>query len=212
MSEHRLRIEEGRGSDAGKSGAGAAQPVSTRDNLVRAALRLAAEQGIEGVSVRNIAKAAGVTEGALYKHFSSKDALWRDAYGVIISEMIEEKQRLLGEKMTTRQRIEAWVRLTYASFDGNRDAFTYVLLLPHPFAEELGEEYHEQGRLFDELLRRGQRAGETEFAMGVDLARSLFVGMLLSVPEQINEGGLKGPAMAYADDVTAGACRLLGVR
>ncbi|MFI4855084.1 MAG: TetR/AcrR family transcriptional regulator [Phycisphaerales bacterium JB065] len=211
MSEHRLRIEEEREPVPGR-GAGSVGGGTTRDNLVRAALRLAAEQGIDGVSVRSIARAAGVTEGALYKHFSSKDALWRDAYGAIVAEMIEEKQRLLGERMSTRERIAAWVRLTYAYYDGNKDAFTYVLLLPHPFAEELGEEYHAQGRLFEELIERGRGAGEVDTSMGVGLARSLFVGMLLSVPAQINEGGLKGPALEYADEVTAGAWRVLGVR
>ncbi|MFG0292021.1 MAG: TetR/AcrR family transcriptional regulator [Phycisphaerales bacterium JB050] len=211
MSEHRLRIEEEREAIPGR-GAGSVGGGTTRDNLVRAALRLAAEQGIDGVSVRSIARAAGVTEGALYKHFSSKDALWRDAYGAIVVEMIEEKQRLLGERMSTRERIAAWVRLTYAYYDGNKDAFTYVLLLPHPFAEELGEEYHAQGRLFEELIERGRGAGEVDTSMGVGLSRSLFVGMLLSVPAQINEGGLKGPALEYADEVTAGAWRVLGVR
>jgi AcrR family transcriptional regulator len=191
---------------------GSVRGASTRDNLIRAAIRLASGQGFDGVSVRSIAREAGVTEGALYKHFSSKDQLWRDVYGVIVGEMIEEKHGILDSGLSTREAIAEWVRLTYAHYDGNRDAFTYVLLLPHPFAEAMGEEYHAQGRLFERLIRRGQRSGEVDGSMKVGLARTLFVGLLLSVPSQINEGGLKGPASNYAEDVTRAILRALGVK
>lgn len=208
MTERRLQLEDMAAEPLGGPGG---RGASTRDNLIRAAVRLASGQGIDGVSVRSIAREAGVTEGALYKHFSSKDQLWRDVYGVIVGEMIEEKQGILDSGLSTREAIAEWVRLTYAHYDGNREAFTYVLLLPHPFAEAIGEEYHAQGRLFERLIRRGQRNGEVDGSIRAALARTLFVGLLLSVPSQINEGGLKGPASSYAEDVTHAIVRALGV-
>ena len=138
-------------------------------------------------------------------------SLWRDVYGVIVGEMIEEKQEILDSDLSTREAIGEWVRLTYAYYDGNRDAFTYVLLLPHPFAEAMGDEYHAQGRLFERLIRRGHRSGDVDRSMKPGLARAMFVGLFLSVPSQINEGGLKGPASGYAEEVTRAVVRALGV-
>ena len=46
-----------------------------RAEIVEATIRLVARQGVTGASIRQIASEAGVTEGALYRHFESKDEL-----------------------------------------------------------------------------------------------------------------------------------------
>jgi TetR/AcrR family transcriptional repressor of nem operon len=51
-----------------------------RGALLRAASRVFREKGIDGVGVAEIAKEAGLTHGALYKHFPSKGALAAEAF------------------------------------------------------------------------------------------------------------------------------------
>jgi TetR/AcrR family transcriptional repressor of nem operon len=51
-----------------------------RGSLLRAASRLFRQKGIDGVGVAEIAKEAGLTHGALYKHFPSKEALAAEAF------------------------------------------------------------------------------------------------------------------------------------
>ena len=51
-----------------------------RGSLLRAASHLFRERGIDGVGVAEIAKEAGLTHGALYKHFPSKEALAAEAF------------------------------------------------------------------------------------------------------------------------------------
>lgn len=46
-----------------------------REQLLDAALKVFAEKGIDGASVKVIAAAAGVTQGLLYHYFEGKDAL-----------------------------------------------------------------------------------------------------------------------------------------
>jgi AcrR family transcriptional regulator len=48
---------------------------STRERILASAARLFAENGFEGSSMPAIAKAAGITAGAIYKHFKSKGEL-----------------------------------------------------------------------------------------------------------------------------------------
>jgi len=49
--------------------------AENRDALVRAASRLICERGFDGVGVAEISMAAGLTHGALYAHFRSKEEL-----------------------------------------------------------------------------------------------------------------------------------------
>jgi AcrR family transcriptional regulator len=55
-----------------------AEDLTARARIRDAALRLFAERGIEAASIRDIAKAAGVSPGLVRHHFGSKEAL-RDA-------------------------------------------------------------------------------------------------------------------------------------
>ena len=48
---------------------------STREALIDAAATLIDERGIEGVSVREVARMAGVSSGAPFRHFADKNAL-----------------------------------------------------------------------------------------------------------------------------------------
>ena len=51
-------------------------PGSTRGRILAAAERLFAERGFDGASMPAIAKASGITAGAIYKHFDSKADLF----------------------------------------------------------------------------------------------------------------------------------------
>ena len=50
--------------------------LTTRDQIQRAAIREFWEKGFRGASLRQIVKNAGVTTGAFYGYFSSKEALF----------------------------------------------------------------------------------------------------------------------------------------
>jgi TetR/AcrR family transcriptional regulator, transcriptional repressor for nem operon len=52
-----------------------AQQAKNREQVVAAAAKLLRERGIEGIGVDALAKAAGMTHGAVYSHFGSKDEL-----------------------------------------------------------------------------------------------------------------------------------------
>lgn len=174
--------------------------LDTRLELQNAAIRLGVREGIHGASVRTIAREAGVTEGALYKHFGNKDDLIREAYTAIVEEMARDKQVLLKADLPFVHALKAWVKLTFEYFDGNRDAFTYVLLMPHQMAGKLGAIYNKQGDVFRLFLEQAQERGEAK-QMDTDLAYALFTGVVLNIPRLINEGVLKGPALQYGDEI-----------
>ncbi|AFZ02620.1 TetR/AcrR family transcriptional regulator [Calothrix sp. PCC 6303] len=49
--------------------------VQTRTRILDAAQRLFAAQGFDGTTTRDLAQAAGVAEGTLFRHFSNKKAI-----------------------------------------------------------------------------------------------------------------------------------------
>ncbi|MBL4809781.1 MAG: TetR/AcrR family transcriptional regulator [Phycisphaerales bacterium] len=182
----------------------------TRLDLRDAAIRVGVRDGIHSGSIRMIAREAGVSEGAVYKHFESKDALIRDAYTAIVEEMARDKSVLLKVDLPFEYAVRAWVKLTYEYFDGNRDAFSYVLLMPHRMAETLGKIYTVQGEMFLEFYLQAQEKGEAKL-MEPGLALALFTGCVLNIPRLINDGGLEGPALRYAEEVAEVVLQIFSV-
>lgn len=75
MSETSLQGGEARGVTAADG--------SAKAKIERAALTLFAAKGVDGVSTREIAAAAGVSEGLIYRHFKNKDGLALELFETI---------------------------------------------------------------------------------------------------------------------------------
>jgi TetR/AcrR family transcriptional regulator len=66
---------------------------ATRAKILAAALDLFSEQSFDGATTREIAARAGVTQGLLNYHFSSKDELWRAAVDDIFAALDDALDR-----------------------------------------------------------------------------------------------------------------------
>lgn len=110
--------------------------------IEKAAMELFGQRGIEGASVRELAKRAGVTIGSISYYFGSKEALYRHCVEHLVDEFVEDvsAERLTGtwfpgeneDERTVRLRrlIRMWVDLQMTSDDGLRAFGNERLLRP----------------------------------------------------------------------------------
>ena len=68
--------------------------ADTHEALMDAALRVFTERGFARATTRQIAAAAGVAEGSIYRHFADKHALFREVFFSVMAGMGEELRRL----------------------------------------------------------------------------------------------------------------------
>lgn len=59
-------------------------------NLVLAALQLAAQRSPADITTTDLAQAVGITQGAVFKHFASKDAIWLAAMDWVTQALMEQ--------------------------------------------------------------------------------------------------------------------------
>jgi TetR/AcrR family transcriptional repressor of nem operon len=74
------------------------ETAAKHERIVKEASRLFRERGFENVSVGEVMKAAGLTHGAFYAHFDSKEALQAAAVAYGINVSLERMQRSNGKK------------------------------------------------------------------------------------------------------------------
>ncbi len=181
---------------------------SARERLHRSAIEVVGREG-GGASVRAIAADAGVSEGALYRHYQSREHLLAAVLAELIEPMVAEKETLVAMRAPMRDRLREWVRSTYARFDEDPVAFGYVFLTDLPLPPTTEPVNGRQSALFGELFKQGRDSGELR-EMPTGLAAGLFVGLLLSVPKGIGSGRLRGKASQYVDEVSEAVWRVLG--
>lgn len=69
---------------------------STRSALVDSAVELFTKRGYAGTSLDEIAKRARVTKGALYHHFSGKQALFEAAFDAVESVVFDRLEKIMN--------------------------------------------------------------------------------------------------------------------
>jgi AcrR family transcriptional regulator len=130
------------------------------DEVLRAALELFAAQGYANTSVQQIVQAAGVTKGAMYHYFTSKDDLLFAIYERMLSlqkRRLDEITAAGGETEDVLRAVCEDVVVTSIDFLPEGTVFfrSQHMLTPERQAEvkRRRREYHDK---FAELIVRGQ--------------------------------------------------------
>jgi AcrR family transcriptional regulator len=101
--------------------------AQTRDRILQAVSRLSRVQGIDEISMTDVANEAGITRTVLYNYFPDKAALLLAFTERVTRYFIESYERELPERASPAERLRAFVRLQLAG----------LLAHPHPGAADL---------------------------------------------------------------------------
>ncbi|MFN8446420.1 MAG: TetR/AcrR family transcriptional regulator [Caldilineaceae bacterium] len=174
-----------------------------RNALVQAGLTVLAEEGVERLNLREVARRVGVSHAAPYRHFADKEAL--------LAAIAEDGFRRMGEQLVaTLAGIDGnWaeklqgIGRTYLGFaQENRDA--YRLMFSHMIAHrDRHEALHTAAKASFDLLANtihaGQRAGE--FVAGDTASFTISVwSMMHGLASLLIEEQLEGVADRLQSD------------
>ena len=79
--------------------------MDTRQKILNAAADLILEEGLDATRISKIAKRAGLTDGALYRHFDNKDDLLAEVYLDIAREIEGHARRFSQQEGTDRKSV-----------------------------------------------------------------------------------------------------------
>ncbi len=187
-----------------------ARPAVKKDRMERAAIELFATQGLARTTVRDIAAAAGVGEGALYRHWTGKNemawALYRrevHAFADALRPYLEAADGPLAD------RVAAAVAFIYGAYDVDPTRLAFILFTQHGFpAEHVLDDAFNPFTLVLAFCRREIRSGTIPPADGEVLA-SLVMGSVVQPLIMHRYGRVTRPPRAIAADVAASITALL---
>jgi AcrR family transcriptional regulator len=176
----------------------------TRDRLERAALHLFVEKGVAETSVRDIARAVDITEGALYRHFTSKDELvWR-AFERHYVAFAERLQALAGEATTTRERLAKMIGGFCDAHDDDPVLFRFLLFVQHGQLPKLAKTTLTPVTVVRRVLETAIASGDIP-RQSPDLATALVFGVVLETAQFAAYGQLPLDMRSMRDRLIAAA-------
>jgi len=148
--------------------------------VMRAALRLFMKKGIDGTTIKDIAREAKVAEGTLYRHFKSKDDLAWHLFRAHLQQFTQELESKVFAEATAEGRVRSFVEASFAAYESDPELYTYLILREHSELDKYAKEDTHPGNIVTRIIEEGQKSGEIKAGDPYVLG-SLFVGGVIRV-------------------------------
>lgn len=154
-----------------------------RSVTVEAVIALAGEQNPSEITTAAIAARMNLTQGALFRHFPTKDALWTAVMEWVAERLMARIERAVADAPTPLEALCAMF-LAHVGFVLEHPGVPRMMFgelqraeasAPKRMAQTLIRRYGERVRA---LLAAGQAAGEVAADIDLDAATTLFIGTI----------------------------------
>lgn len=181
--------------------------------LKEAALRLFVEHGIDGTGIRELSRAAGCSEAAVYRHWTNKEALVRALYEEHLAAVCDILDAAVSgdpQNNSLAEQVLAAVTALYHLFDEQPLVFRFVLLARHDLV--IARELQNRTPL-DIVQALAQRAIDDGGASGdAGVLAAALTGTFLETATFVLYGRLPGPLSQHANRVAKLGLHLLHSR
>jgi len=177
--------------------------------ILRAALELFTEKGIHATTTKDIARRAGVSEGALYRHFQSKQELAEDLYITHLSWFTAQLDKSVLTHRRFEDRLRALVDGCFRFFDEDRTLFTYLILSEHNELGRTSKRIRHIRHLVRDILADGRTQGSVREG-DIELFGALIIGFVIRVAIFRIYGLLQGDLSDRAESVATACLKAVG--
>lgn len=183
----------------------------TKARVERAALTLFVARGVAETTTREIAMAASIAEGTIYRYFPSKEQLALDIFlghHRALAEALAEAQRPVTG---LRDKIEAIVRCYCEWADRDWSLFAYHLLTQHLFLALVPDGTPNPVDVVREVIVSAMTAGEIP-QRDPDLAAASAIGTVMQPATYKVYGRFEGPLSDHVRFFADAAWAVLAVK
>ena len=182
--------------------------LATKAKIETAALKLFAEKGVDQTTTRDIAAGAGISEGAIYRHFSSKDAMVHELFAANYLRLAGEIDELQGRETGLRRKLAAMVGAFCLLFEEDPDMFRFLLLVQHGELRKMPDEARTPVVVVRDVIVEAIAGGEIP-DQDPDVANALVFGLVLQPALFKVYGKIGQPMTALSERLTEACWRTL---
>jgi AcrR family transcriptional regulator len=174
---------------------------NARPKIERAALKLFIDEGINAATTREIANAAGVSEGALYRHYKGKDELALSLFMATHNRLGEMLREALSAPGSLEERVARAVEAYCAIADDDWLLFSFHLVSLNKFLPHDERRSDDPVTILETLIAAMMKAGEIPYGDPA-LTTAMCLGVVMQSGLNKVYNRLPGPFAAHAPTFT----------
>jgi len=183
---------------------------SHRDDLLAAALRLFAAQGVRNTGIREITRAAGVSEAALYRHWKSKQVLAEALIQDAGNELTTELKAATADADAPTGKLAALIDTLFAYHIKQPEKFDLVVHVAHFERSMVNSKTALPSSVVLPVIRAGIRSKQFK-KTEPELALAMLIGTIARTTQLMRLGVVKGSAARAGRQVREMILRALAV-
>jgi AcrR family transcriptional regulator len=181
----------------------------TQEKIEQATLALFAEKGVDRTTIGDIARAAGIAEGTIYRHYPSKEELIWQLFSRNYLSLSARLDTLQAARRDLRAKLAAMVGMFCSLYEQDPDMFRFLLLVQHGQLERVTDDMKTPVKVVKAVIEAAVARGEIP-PQDSDLATAMVLGMVLQVAVFKVYGRLTRPLGDFAERLTESCWRALG--
>lgn len=187
-----------------------ARPIEKRDDIERGVLRVIAEKGLRGTTIQDIARAAHVSPGLLYRYWKNRDDLAAQVYQTHFVTLVQKLSTLAAAESDVLEKLRVMIKAFYRFADEQPTLLKFLLLSQHDLSQTIPPE-----KGVRQVLRRVLEDGMAQEClrpMDSGLAMELLLGIVIQPAIGVAYGNMPRPVSQYFPEVFAAVEGALGTR
>ncbi len=185
-----------------------ARPIEKRAAIERAAVEVIARTGLAGATIQEIATAAQVSAGLLYRYWKNVDELAVHAYRARYHALLQRLAAAAAARPDPLDKLAEMIRAFAAQADEDPLLLRFLLLQQHELAPRAG--------LSDGIVTQLRQLIEQAIAqrmirpLDAEIAALMILGLVLQPLAGVMHGTVPGPPSRHVALLLSGVKRLLG--
>ena len=176
-----------------------------KQQILRAAMKLFADRGLDGTSIRDIAHESGYTNPALYKHFASKEQLALHLFETCHQRLWTKCHAAITAGADFDHKLDGYVGQVLELVDEHPQAMAFLSEHARVLWPKSGVAVRRRTMigLARSLMAAAPRSSRGRRPIQEDVAAASLQGTLAELTRMLQVGVIPGPALQWKPDLVA---------
>lgn len=165
-----------------------------QEQIKQAVLEIIFTDGLKNLSIANLAKKIGMSDGAIFRHFSTKHEIILSIINDVQRDFISHLRKIATSQDDPEERLEKFIFTSVEYLTGNK-GITMLLFSEASYnndkelKNQLSQIFNNQKQLISKIILDGIAAGKWDEKVPVEYVAILYMGIPVSLNVELTLSG-----------------------
>ncbi|NPB06621.1 MAG: TetR/AcrR family transcriptional regulator [Aquificae bacterium] len=171
--------------------------METKEKILKAGAEIIAHEGLRSFTAKNLAKRVGISDAAVFKHFSSMEEVAQELFDRFTSDCLRRVERVVRSKKDPKEKLEKLIETQIRMLERTKGILPLICLElvrsnRKPLKEKASAVLNAYASLVKEVIKEGVEKGVFKEELDLDEVAYSLIGLMQAKAFQWFVRGKKG--------------------